>query len=212
MLFDSLKLYCNPKGIPKTKLKLLLKRFVDNGGQLVELSDSNVILSLEPVESLHGIIIEPDFISDSILKDQLLPLPKPRVVYDEVKHETKRLKAKEPVKVVESENKSTHVCLKSSPLESKVAYNQLIIDELEKLLERYLAQGDRWRIFSYRKAIRAIKSYQKPIHSGEEAYLLPGIGQKIADKISEIIATGRLSKNDMVPTEFYKSNKGSSHH
>ena len=198
LMFKSLKLYANPKGIPKIKLQLLLKRFTDNGGELVKKDESNVILSLKPLESDHGIIIGPDYISDSILAGSMLPLPKKRIV-----EKPKRRNSSEDDDLIEIQpKKRINLCMKSSPIKAEAGYNELILHELEKLLERYTAQGDRWRIFSYRKAIRAIKDYEKPLRSGKEAGLLQGVGKKIADKIDEIIATGTLAKNNFVPEEF----------
>ena len=199
MIFDSLKLYANPKGIPKKKLQLVLKRFTDNGGTLVELIESNIVLSAGPFEAPHGIIIDSNFISDSILNGKLLPLPPARII----ESPKKRVKLEDlRPDTVPFPKQRVQLCMQSSPLsKTENGHNKLILEQLKKLLDRYTAQGDRWRIFSYRKAIKAIEANKQAIHSGKEAFLIPGVGQKIADKIDEIIATGRLAKNDMVPEE-----------
>ena len=41
----------------------------------------------------------------------------------------------------------------------------------------------------YAMAIRSISAYPKPITSGEEALVLPGVGQSTALKIQEVIDT-----------------------
>ncbi len=44
------------------------------------------------------------------------------------------------------------------------------------------------------KATTALQLHHKKIESGAEAMKLDGIGKKIAKKIDEIIATGKLNK------------------
>ena len=193
MIFVGLKLYANPEKIPKRKLKLSLKRFVDNGGELVDdLSQSDIILSLAPIDSSHGKIVNPNWISDSILQGRVLPIP--RSVPTKVGK-----KAKQKINIP---NPMLHTaCLKPNPLEHSKGENALIIQELEKLFERFAAQGDRWRSLSYRKAIHAIETCHKTIRSGEEALKLDGVGHSIAVKIDEILSTGHLADNDEVPEE-----------
>ena len=193
MIFKGWKLYVNPEKIPKRKLKLLLKRFVDNGGELVDdLTQSDIILSLAPIDSSHGKIVNPNWISDSILQGKVLPIPKsvPAKVGKRVKQ-----KANVP-------NSMLHTaCLKPNPLEHAKGENSLIIQELEKLFEKFSAQGDRWRSLSYRKAIHAIEACHKTIRSGQEALKLDGVGHSIAAKINEILSTGHLAVNNEVPDE-----------
>lgn len=98
--------------------------------------------------------------------------------------------------------------------------NSHVTDLLEKMLERYEAEGDQWRVLSYRKAIQTLKRHSTRIESGEQAREIHGIGGKIADKvgfrimvlcneqgsirllqIEEIISTGRLRKVEHVPEQ-----------
>ncbi|KAJ3040334.1 hypothetical protein HDV00_010990 [Rhizophlyctis rosea] len=79
--------------------------------------------------------------------------------------------------------------------------NKALTDLLKKVLERHEADGDQWRILSYRKAIQILKRYPRRIESGEEARKVHGIGGKIAEKIDEIIRTGRLRKAEYEPEE-----------
>ncbi|XP_049834553.1 DNA polymerase lambda-like isoform X4 [Schistocerca gregaria] len=82
--------------------------------------------------------------------------------------------------------------------DKEVLYNGNIIAELEKLANTFRSCGDQWRAHGYDKAIASIKSHGKNINSYEEAVSLPGIGKKMAEKIMEIIETGKLQKVDEV--------------
>lgn len=76
--------------------------------------------------------------------------------------------------------------------------NQKIIDELQKLADAYRIRNDTWRHYGYTKAIRAITNYNKIITSFQEASNIPGIGDKMARKIMEIIESGKLKKVDEI--------------
>ncbi|XP_047001726.1 DNA polymerase lambda-like isoform X1 [Schistocerca americana] len=82
--------------------------------------------------------------------------------------------------------------------DKEVLYNGNIIAELEKLSSTFRSCGDQWRAHGYDKAIASIKSHGKNINTYEEAISLPGIGKKMAEKIMEIIETGKLQKVDEV--------------
>jgi hypothetical protein len=183
MVFEGAKLYANPAKINKRKLNLLLKKFVDNGGELVEHEASNLILSVEPIESLHGKVVSPDWISDSIIQGKMLPLPEPPSAATPKKG-TKRKATQQP-------SMRNDACMKSNPIEKDNGEN-----------DRYSAQGDRWRALTYRKAIHAIEAHHAPIRSGKEAKMIDGVGQSIAKKIDEIVATGHLKINEETPQEF----------
>ena len=61
--------------------------------------------------------------------------------------------------------------------------NQLIIDELNKVLEIHRSEGDEFRVISYRKAIASIAKHPFEIRSKEDALKIPGIGASISDKM-----------------------------
>ncbi|XP_072335818.1 DNA polymerase lambda isoform X2 [Scyliorhinus torazame] len=89
------------------------------------------------------------------------------------------------------------VCARSS--ESKMQnHNKPITDILEVLSAAYTYQGDKWRALGYAKAINALKSYQKPVASFQEACKIPGIGKSMAEKIREILQSGHLRKLDYI--------------
>ena len=60
---------------------------------------------------------------------------------------------------------------------------------------------DRWRVYSYRKAIGTLKKQTRKISSYDEAYELLYIGERIAEKIEEIAKTNRLRRLDNVKLE-----------
>jgi DNA polymerase lambda len=80
-------------------------------------------------------------------------------------------------------------------------YNKLITDQLERLEAICLGSGDKWRGYAYRKAANILKSLNYKVTSGEEALKLRGIGTSIAEKIGELIETGKLRKLDALQNE-----------
>lgn len=72
--------------------------------------------------------------------------------------------------------------------------NKKITDILEQMevLEKNL--GEQWRALAYRKAVTAIKSLTYEIKTIEEAKKVNGIGDKISNKIVEILETGTLHR------------------
>lgn len=84
-------------------------------------------------------------------------------------------------------------CARPSSSKS-VNLNAHITLELEKLANTYKSTNDTWRAVGYQRAIAAIRNYDKEITSREEALAIPGIGGRLADKIAEILESGRLRK------------------
>ncbi|XP_038046453.1 DNA polymerase lambda-like [Patiria miniata] len=89
------------------------------------------------------------------------------------------------------------VCSKPSTSQQK-NLNEHITEKLEVLMKTYNNTKDHWRAQGYRKAITALKQYPKEVTSWEEANKIPGIGTRLADKISEILESGHLRKIDHV--------------
>ncbi|KAK6639331.1 hypothetical protein RUM43_007603 [Polyplax serrata] len=79
--------------------------------------------------------------------------------------------------------------------------NGQVIEELEKLANAYQVQKDIWRCYAYKKAINAIRLHNKQITSFQEARMLPGISDKMALKVMEIIECGKLHKVDEIVDE-----------
>ncbi|KAI0209690.1 DNA polymerase lambda [Lamellibrachia satsuma] len=89
--------------------------------------------------------------------------------------------------------KGSWICAQSSS-QSRENYNKYITDKLEALAQTYENTNDKWRALGYQKGIIALKRHPKEIKTWEEAKNLPGVGQRLADKIWEIIESGELRK------------------
>ncbi|EPT00045.1 hypothetical protein FOMPIDRAFT_58109 [Fomitopsis schrenkii] len=92
----------------------------------------------------------------------------------------------------------------SKPEEQSECANQDVIDKLNELKEVHkskMGDEDKWRVYAYDKAIRALRSYPTRIRSLEEARAIKGIGDKTAQKIVEILKTGDLRRIAYEKTE-----------
>ena len=92
--------------------------------------------------------------------------------------------------------------LRERPAPSQEVYetNKRVIEILEgeyselkilmkELRDRAVKAKSSYKASNYAKAIRSIESLASPLRSGQEALALPGIGQKTAEKIQEILDT-----------------------
>ncbi|EGG17220.1 phosphatase tensin type domain-containing protein [Cavenderia fasciculata] len=77
---------------------------------------------------------------------------------------------------------------------TKINYNESITSVLEKLLEKALGDGDRWREYAYKRAIGILKGLTFKLSSSKDLGDIRGIGPKIREKIDEIIETGTLRR------------------
>ena len=75
--------------------------------------------------------------------------------------------------------------------------NDLIVAALLQLAK--LNENDKGRQLTYSKAAKIIKAYPQPIVSGAQAMQIKGIGGSIANKIDEILATGKLAEIENIP-------------
>lgn len=91
--------------------------------------------------------------------------------------------------------KGNWMCSMSSQVAKKnTEVNKDIIDKLQAMADLYSKTNDKWRAYSYQKAITTIRRCTKRIDSFEEIIQLPGIGESLAKKIWEIIDTGSFEK------------------
>ncbi|KAH7414324.1 hypothetical protein DE146DRAFT_31904 [Phaeosphaeria sp. MPI-PUGE-AT-0046c] len=74
--------------------------------------------------------------------------------------------------------------------------NARTISILDEMCKYYDQMQDTWRTLAYRKGIATLKKQTTKIITSEQAVALPFIGQRLADKIEEIVATDRLRKLD----------------
>ena len=72
--------------------------------------------------------------------------------------------------------------------------NEDIVDELAKLKSVYEATGDQWRKYAYNRAIGIIKRWPTRIQSAADLRHCQGLGDKLLNKIDEIIKSGTTNK------------------
>jgi DNA polymerase/3'-5' exonuclease PolX len=78
-------------------------------------------------------------------------------------------------------------------MESIQDYKQIIIDSLDVLRKRDLADKSPFGARAYAKVISQLKQHTHPITSYEDVAHIDGIGEKIQKKIKEILETGSLA-------------------
>jgi DNA polymerase IV len=74
--------------------------------------------------------------------------------------------------------------------------NARTIQILEEMGRHYDQMQDQWRTLAYRKGVTTLKKQTTKITTARQAAALPFIGQRLADKIEEIVLTDRLRKLD----------------
>ncbi|PKK44908.1 hypothetical protein CI102_12091 [Trichoderma harzianum] len=72
--------------------------------------------------------------------------------------------------------------------------NARTIEILQRMNSYYERVNDHWRTIAYRKAISILKQQSVKITTEEEAYRLPTIGRRLAQKIEEIVTTDKLKR------------------
>ncbi|KAN0067709.1 hypothetical protein V8E54_014274 [Elaphomyces granulatus] len=72
--------------------------------------------------------------------------------------------------------------------------NSRTIEVLQQMLNYYTQTSDHWRVIAYRKAIGALRRQRQKICTKSQALAIPGIGERLADKIEEIVCTNRLRR------------------
>ncbi|PWY67288.1 DNA polymerase Pol4 [Aspergillus eucalypticola CBS 122712] len=102
--------------------------------------------------------------------------------------------AKKKRKTTEKDDwQQNFVCMQKHDAQSNSENpNSHTIAILQQMLEFYKRTNDQWRVLAYRKAISALRRQPRKISTRLEALAIPGIGQRLADKIEEIVSTNRL--------------------
>jgi DNA polymerase IV len=88
--------------------------------------------------------------------------------------------------------------------------NSGTIDILQQMLDHYTRNADQWRVLAYRRAISALRKHKTKVVTRAQARAIPGVGERLADKIEEIVMTNRLrrlenannSPEDLIIQEF----------
>lgn len=79
--------------------------------------------------------------------------------------------------------------------------NSRTIEVLQKMADYYNRTNDHWRTTSYRKVISTLKRQTLRIATEDEAFRLPSIGRRLAQKIEEIVTTDRLQRLEYAQQE-----------
>jgi DNA polymerase IV len=72
--------------------------------------------------------------------------------------------------------------------------NARTMEVLQKMANYYDRVDDHWRTTAYRKAIGTLKRQDVKISTEEEAFKLPNVGRRLAQKIEEIVTTDKLQR------------------
>jgi DNA polymerase IV len=83
---------------------------------------------------------------------------------------------------------------KNESMSSSQNPNSATIEKLDQMAHYYDRIGDSWRTIAYRKCITALKKQSNRVTTREQALKLPGIGNRLATKIEEIVLTNRLRR------------------
>ena len=79
--------------------------------------------------------------------------------------------------------------------------NTRTIEVLQLMADYYDRVNDHWRTTAYRKAISTLKRQDQKITTEAEAFRLPNIGQRLAQKIEEIVTTDKLKRLECAQDE-----------
>jgi DNA polymerase IV len=72
--------------------------------------------------------------------------------------------------------------------------NDRTIEILQQMMAYYDQTADHWRTIAYRKCISALRRQPFKVSTKEQARVIPGIGERLAEKIEEIVCTDRLRR------------------
>lgn len=82
-------------------------------------------------------------------------------------------------------------------------HKQAILSELDKLRMQSVADKQVFKARAYAKAIAGIKGLENPILSVDDIAGVPGIGDRIREKIGTIIETGHLQQTSSINTSIH---------
>jgi DNA polymerase beta len=80
-------------------------------------------------------------------------------------------------------------------------HKQRIIELLDVMKKRDFAKNDKWKVRAYDKVIRQLKNKEGQILTMDDLQDIEGIGEKIKQKIQEIIETGDLQQTKNINEE-----------
>uniref|UniRef100_A0A131XSZ4 DNA polymerase n=1 Tax=Ixodes ricinus TaxID=34613 RepID=A0A131XSZ4_IXORI len=213
-MFIGSRVYIVPTGMGKPRVQLFLKKLVEHGAEIADSEkDATHVVVAECVDrerlpklidseklSPSTRIVRSAWISDS-LKNVSLASTMPYALTCDLPHECGET-------VLNSDcagpsgsevgaayhGKEPEEPARSECADVPVNRNAHIIEQLQAMVETYQSTKDQWRALSYERAIMALKRHPTEITSWEEARSLPKVGERLADKIWEIVERGKLRK------------------
>ena len=81
--------------------------------------------------------------------------------------------------------------------------NARTIEVLQQMADYYGRVYDHWRLIAYRRAIAALRKQESKVTSAQQALALPFIGQRLAEKIEEVVWTNSLRRLEKTTSEPY---------
>ena len=79
-------------------------------------------------------------------------------------------------------------------------YKPLIIDALEVLRKKEMMDKQPFRARAYATVIKQLTQLEHPIHTFDDMYYIRGMGEKITEKVKEILSTGQLQSAERIKT------------
>ncbi|KAH8675619.1 hypothetical protein BX600DRAFT_453097 [Xylariales sp. PMI_506] len=108
----------------------------------------------------------------------------------------KRTSRKDPKATqIDSSWQEKFACMKGGTMDAEPGNpNAQTIAILQEMCDHYTNNDDTWRIKAYRQAISSLRQQSIKITTSEQAREIAGIGDRLADKIEEIVNTGELQR------------------
>ena len=72
--------------------------------------------------------------------------------------------------------------------------NHRTIEILQQMADYYDRTRDQWRVMAYRRVIAALRKQTVKIIAKEQAVVIPFVGERLAEKIEEIVWTDKLRR------------------
>jgi len=79
-------------------------------------------------------------------------------------------------------------------------YKPLIIDALEVLRKKEMMEKQPFRARAYATVIKQLLQKEQPIYSFDDVHDIKGMGEKITEKVKEILSTGQLQSAERIKT------------
>ena len=86
-------------------------------------------------------------------------------------------------------------------IENSEKFNQKFLEEIQKLITIYDNEDDYGRKLAYTKGYSAVKNLTFEIQSVKDVEGVAGIGEKLREKIHEILLTGKLKRTESLEND-----------